>query len=458
MVDGLDRVLVGMAANPAAPLDVLLRLTAVRKAAVKVARWHGNLPDALVERLLETGDPDIAVALDSPRQSETTRRRIAEHPDVEVRCAKRRFVEESVESSIRVGMRVMPSELAEYAGPGGLIGLVRHEDPVLRATVAGTWEAMPVAVRRELLADPDPRVRKAAAGYPHAAAPADLHAVLLADDATRRNVASYATLTASAVRECLAGEEELRAEVAINPTLPAEARDRLAEDPSPYVRSRVVLRQDLPEERRRRLHAALLAECEAEFGEVMIALTMLDHAQLPWLPARPLAERIAHLDSPIPCFRRCAARSADLPTDVVQRLYTHEDPAVQRIVARRADTPGDVLERLVSEHGESAKDQPDLTEHPNFPPEAFVRLAKAGDPRRRVLAAKGPDLPAEVLASLARDTAAFVRAAAARHRRITPSLVETLLTDDSLDVAEAAGANPALPVGRMRALLDQAGL
>jgi hypothetical protein len=228
------------------------------------------LPDTLVERLLEIGDPDIALALDSPRQSETARRRIAEHPDVEIRCAESRFVE----PSIRVGMRVMPDELAVYAGPDGLIGLVRHEDPVLRATVAGTWEAMPVAVRRELLADPDPRVRKAAAGYPHPAAPADLHA-------------------------------GLRAEVAINPTLPEEARDRLAEDPSAYVRSRVILRQDLPEDRRRRLHAALLAECEEVIGKVKIALTVLDHEQLPWLPARPLAERIA----PRRHARRCARTS-----------------------------------------------------------------------------------------------------------------------------------------------------
>jgi hypothetical protein len=143
--------------------------------------------------------------------------------------------------------------------------------------------------------------------------------------------------------------------------------------------------------------------------------------QLSWLPARLLSERLAHLDSPIRCFRRCAARSADLPTEVVRRLHAHEDVEVRRIVARRADTPGEVLERLVSEHGESSKDPAGHMKHPNFPPEAFVRLAKADDPRRRVLAAEGPD----VIATLARDTAAFVRAAAARHRRIPPPLLET---------------------------------
>ncbi len=246
--------------------------------------------------------------------------------------------------------------------------------------------------------------------------------------------------------------------MAINPTLPAEARDRLAEDPSPYVRSRVLLREGLPEDRRRRLHAALLAEREDAFGEVTIALTVLDHDEPSWLPARPLAERIAYLDSPIPCFRRCAARSADLPADVVRRLHTHEDVTVRRIVARRPDTPADVLERLVSEHGESPKERPGHTEHPNFPTEAFAGLAKADDPRRRVLATEDTDLPAELIAALAQDTEAFVRAAAARHRRIPLPLLEILLTDDSLEVVKAAGANPALPADRMRALLDRAGL
>ncbi|MFI6024701.1 hypothetical protein [Amycolatopsis magusensis] len=359
-----------------------------------------------------------------------------------------------VADSIKAGNRVTPDDLAEYAGPGGLAGLVHHEDPVLREAVAGTWDTMPVAVRRELLADPDPRVRRAAAGYPHPPAPVDLHSALLADEATRGKVASYATLTAEAVEQCLAGEEELRAEVAVNSTLPAAARDRLAQGPSPFVRSRVLLRQDLNEQRRRELHAALRAEREHDFDEVAIALTLLDHDVPSWLPSRPLAERLAHLDSPIPCFRRAAALSADLPADVVRRLHTHEDVQVRRIVAHRPDTPGDVLERLVSEHGEHPKYRPRITEHPNFPPEAFTRLATSDNARLRVLAAEGPDL----IAALAGDTEPLVRSAAARHPRIPVPMLDTLLTDESPDVAKAAAANPALPVDRMYALLDRAGL
>lgn len=273
MGGGLLHVLDGLAANPAAPPDVLVRVAAVPRAANWMAWRQSDLPDTVVERLLATGDSTVALALDSPRQSEATRQRIAEHPDAGIRDARRRVVEHA----IRRGSWVMPDDLAAYAGPGGLVGLARHEDPVLRAAVAGTWAAMPVALRRELLADPDPRVRKAAAGFPHPPAPADLHAVLLADETTRVEVASYAALTAEAVRECLAGDEELRGAVALNPTLPPAARDRLEQDPSQYVRSRVLLRQDLPEDRRRRLHAALLTEPEDVNGEVPFAMALLHH-------------------------------------------------------------------------------------------------------------------------------------------------------------------------------------
>ncbi|MFI9818225.1 hypothetical protein [Saccharothrix variisporea] len=150
--------------------------------------------------------------------------------------------------------------------------------------------------------------------------------------------------------------------------------------------------------------------------------------------------------------------SADLPADVVRRLHTHEDVQVRRIVARRADTPGEVLERLVGEHGESRKHGPGITRHPNFPPDAFIRLAGNEDPRRRALAANGPDLPTGTLTALARDAEAFVRCAAARHRRLPVPVLDTLLADDSPDVAQAAAANPVLPADRMRALLDRAGL
>jgi hypothetical protein len=41
--------------------------------------------------------------------------------------------------------------------------------------------------------------------------------------------------------------------------------------------------------------------------------------------------------------------------------------------------------------------------------------------------------------------------------KVTPVTAETLMTDDDPDVIETGGVTPALPVDRMRVLLDRAG-
>ncbi|MCO1578888.1 hypothetical protein M8C13_24335 [Crossiella sp. SN42] len=452
MDDALRGALTGLAENPAAPPDVLLRLAAEPLAASRMA-WREALPEEVVERLLATGGVRVALGLDSRSRSELTRQRIAAHPEAGVRGARRTFVEDSIRHGVRVGVE----SLAWYAGAGGLLGLARHEDPVLRAAVARSWEGMPEGVRRELLVDSDPRVRQLAAGYPHPPVPEDLRSLLLADPATRREVAAYAVLTPEAVREGLAGDEDLRGSMAINPTLPAAARGRLEADPSPYVRAKVLLRQDLSEDRRRLGYAALAEAGTEEFDDVWIALTGLEFERPSWLADLPLADRVGYLDSPIPCFRRTAASSPDLPPEVLRRLDEHPDVEVRRIVARRPDCPGEVLERLVIEHGEHAKTRPLLIEHPNFPPSAFARLATATAPDRRALAAHGAELPGVTLAALARDPEAHVRAAAARNPRTPVAALVALLADEPA-AAQAAGANPGLPVADMCAVLDRAGL
>jgi hypothetical protein len=89
--------------------------------AERLAWDQPDLPDVVVDALLALENSTIGLALDRPRQSRATRRRIAEHPNVEVREARRRFIEHM----IKVGNRVMPDDLADYAGPDGLAGLAR---------------------------------------------------------------------------------------------------------------------------------------------------------------------------------------------------------------------------------------------------------------------------------------------------------------------------------------------
>ncbi|WHT16951.1 hypothetical protein N8J89_27955 [Crossiella sp. CA-258035] len=445
----MDGALTGLAENPAAPEDVLFRLAAEPSVARRLA-WRRELPDPVVEWLLAHGDPDIAFALDSWFQTETTRQRIATHPDPRIREARRA----SIEHDVRNGDWVTPADLDFY---GGLVTLARHQDPVLRAAVARSWVEMPEELRRELLLDRDPAVRALAAGAAHPPVPADLLPRLLADEATRQRVAAYAPLTPAAVRDCLAGDEDLRAELAVNPELPLGARDQLAVDPSPWVRAKVLLRRDLAVDHREQLYRALVASQRAEQDEVRFALDNLEHERPAWLAELPLDDRIGYLDSPIPCFRRTAASSPDLPPEVMRRLDEHPDVEVRRIVAHRPDCPGEVLATLVIDHGER-REEPLLVRHPNFPAEALPRLAAAAQPHRRALAAVREDLPEECLVRLARDPVEFVRVAAAQHPRIPLAELENLLGDREVEVVAAAAANPVLPVQAMRALLDRAGL
>ncbi|WP_067812789.1 hypothetical protein [Actinomadura kijaniata] len=115
-------------------------------------------------------------------------------------------------------------------------------------------------------------------------------------------------------------------------------------------------------------------------------------------------------------------------------------------LARSPSAPGEELERLVREHGEDTSVTPLLVEHPNFPPRAFVRLARSDDPRLRQWALKGEDLPAALVGTLASDPVPSLRRRAAGHRNLPVSCPPSLLTDDDPQVVEAAGAAPGLPV------------
>jgi hypothetical protein len=96
---------------------------------------------------------------------------------------------DSIQYQIDRGLRLDVSALEAYAGPAGLAGLAVHDDPKVRAALGRSWWMdMPEATRRVLLADPDPSVRASVAGHPHGPVPEDLHAQLLADEATREHL------------------------------------------------------------------------------------------------------------------------------------------------------------------------------------------------------------------------------------------------------------------------------
>lgn len=179
------------------------------------------------------------------------------------------------------------------------------------------------------------------------------------------------------------------------------------------------------------MYAELAAEAERDSAAATV-VNGLWHGAIPWLDELPLDQRLAYVDSPIPCFRRHLVVMDDLPPAVVERFYAEPDARTAHLVARRPDTPGHVLERHVVEHGvDPGHGKTSLLDHPNFPKDAFVRFATSSFSRQREWAPHDVDLPAE--------------------------LVVRLVRDGDPRPAASAWRNPAVPVDAMYRLLDQIG-
>jgi hypothetical protein len=452
-----QRAVIGLAANPIAPLSVLRKLMHVPGAASTMVVRSGFLPDELAEALLALCDPHIAFLLDrDDRVSPAILERIAGHPNVAVREASMRMAREWV-SNGRVFVRLdLLERLTDQTGEAAWTKLAGDPDPQMRRAVARAWSGMPDNIRRALLTDPEPSVR-AAACPSWRPAPIDLHEPLIAHPATRASVAEYISLTPQLAAQ-LAGDddEEVRWAVAKNPGLPALARDRLAATDSPIVWASLLCNRSTPEALRADLNAKLVqvtAEPDPS-PDVEFTTMILGRENIPWLRELPLPGRLEYLDRPYAVFRRALATHSDLPEEAIARLQYDPDPGVRRTIARRRDTPGDLLETVVRECGEDWGCRPLLVEHPNFPTAAFLRFADESKPQLRALACRDPVLPAAIVARLARDDDRWVRITAASHANLPAEDVIRLLGDEDLDIVEAAAASPALPPDAMDEIVE----
>ncbi|MFD4874235.1 hypothetical protein ACFWOB_12765 [Streptomyces sp. NPDC058420] len=87
----------GLARNPGAPEDVLVRLAVHPAGRHGLSLRRGRLADGVVEALLTYGGSDTAVDLRRDRISPEMRRRIAGHPDPAIRDARADFVRQLVD-------------------------------------------------------------------------------------------------------------------------------------------------------------------------------------------------------------------------------------------------------------------------------------------------------------------------------------------------------------------------
>lgn len=441
----------GLVRNPAAPRDVLVRLAAHRAGRHGLTQRPGRLEDAVVEALLTHGDRRSSVALHGDRISPEMRRRIAEHPDPEIRDAYPDFVRDMVARRVALGVDALERV---YALPR--TALARAADPDLRAAIANVWHDRPPAVQAELLADPDPRVRAVATRHERPGIPPEWRERCLADPAVRANAASRVPLTAEQFERLVrSGDEGVLTAVADNPHLSAEMVARLADVDHPSVRISAALSRHVDAATRDRLYALVEAEYANGSVEAEAALYWFS-AEPDWLRDIPLDERLAYLDCPHTVFRCVLASCPDLPAEAWRRLDDDPDLRVRQTAARRPDAPPEVLERLVREHGDAHHLRPLLVEHRNFPRHALRTFVDETDPRVRRLALHDPELPARDLERLATDPS--LRGGVAAHPNVSNALLDRLLSDPDHNVADNAAANPVLTPDRMYRILAAAGL
>ncbi|MFC0843717.1 hypothetical protein ACFH04_08285 [Streptomyces noboritoensis] len=443
----------GLGRNPAAPVEVMVRLATHAAGRHGLTMRKGQLPDAVAEALLTYGGSDSAVSLHGHRISPAMRRRIAGHRDPAIRDAYADFIRYSVDVGVSLGIEALvevygraPAELAVSS------------DPKLRAMVAKSWRDRPMAVQVALLNDADPGVRGAATWEEHPGVPPEYYERCLADPAVQANVARRLPLTFVQFEQLLATESKsvLRA-VARNPYLTAGMMARLQNSADPYVRVAVAYSRHVTPGTRDRLLALVAAEEAAGSTDAYVALHW-SHYEPSWLQDAPLAERLTYLDCPHAVFRNVLARSPDLPDEAWKRLDDDPDVFVRRTAARRPDTPPQILLRLLRSHGETSHIRPLLVDHPNFPRQALRGFVDEADPRVRVLALEDPDLPVVQLRRLAACEDPFLRRRVARHPNVTAELLEQLLADPDPNVADDAAANPVLPRAQMDQILTAAGL
>ncbi|MFI8767117.1 hypothetical protein ACIGN6_19705 [Streptomyces sp. NPDC053792] len=452
----------GLASNPAAPADVLLRLLALDDGDDWIAyrlSWRSSLPDSVAEAMLHhprrrvrtllaesaAADPELrARLLDGPASDAlavavgpTPYRTQA--PPLPDRAYERLLNHE------RAAVRHLTLESASVPAHV-LVPLTGHEDPLFRlAACRRAWDDLTDDVRTALLDDADQAVRTAAS----------LHVMHEDEERTAELVETFAGgwqlgdvvergRLGRPLAERLLAEGAWLARLVRNPTCPSDLAAGLAGHEDPAVRLAVSARPELSEEERAAIDWTVGPE------------DRLDTLRWVW-DAREDTDVLRRCaTSAHTWLRRSAAVCPELPEDCVELLAGDADFAVRLLLAEyHPMAPPELLLDLYL-HG-THRAVASLISRPRFPAAGLAeRFADAPEPEARRLALRDPGATAALVEGLSRDPAASVREAAALDQRLPVARLLELLEDPK--VGAAAACNPALPVAEMRALLDRAGV
>ncbi|MER6451002.1 hypothetical protein [Streptomyces venezuelae] len=266
----MDAELSALATQKDLPVDVLRRLLRHSGARRSAALLRRDLTDGMIEEIIAL-DSARSLAANGSLPVRVSARFVA-HPEPAVRGAVAAHVRDEP-PGVLARLAADPEPLVrqfltmnDHLPPELLARLAGDPDEGVRSGVVRRWRDVPEAVRRMLLTDSDPAIRRASLrAFPP---PADLLPGLLADSETRAAAVAHLVPTPE-----LAGDpdSDVRSAVAAHPDLPTGLRDLLAEDPDLFVRNAIAARADTPVELRERIVSGLepdspLAEWMLSFG------------------------------------------------------------------------------------------------------------------------------------------------------------------------------------------------
>ncbi|MGC4782521.1 hypothetical protein ACLQ3A_12820 [Micromonospora zamorensis] len=487
----------GLARNPAAPTDVLLRLVDLWPEQVcEGLRLRRELPPPVRDAMLHHPSPRVRGALAThPQVDPLARTQLLADPVWRVRL--RAFG--------RPGQASLPDDvlvrlLAELDRPPSDVPFTREEligelfdamgyDPRLlrlaaahprsgvRRFAAGSLYRLDERSRQALLEDEVPEVRATAS-----TSVAHRQQVMEPADLPDQHSHGFwyvlqRPLSRALIDQVLAtGDAAALRVMATNPSVPPDVVETLLCHPDPSVRQGVTGRVDLSSDQLVRLatdsavevrtavstHPALTEPQRASididvtttpgdghFGSADVRCRGIPY---PDGGAPELTDALRWARSVNPLLRRRAARNAELPADLVTVLADDPDLGVRVLLAQHHPAaPPALLLRSFLEYHCCGRDR--LSELPQFPTDGLARFAGDPDPAVRRLVALDPDADPELVDRLSTDPDVTVRQAMAGSPRLPAPRIVALLNDPEL--AEAAAANPALPVDQMRQILDR---
>ncbi|RST19578.1 hypothetical protein E2C00_00735 [Streptomyces sp. WAC05374] len=483
----------GVAANPAASSEVLLRLLAVQaRGAWTVLCQERRLPEDVIEAVV--AHPDPAVRRSFARNCCATpeqRGRLVNDSDALVRAAValgprpgvgrvEALPDDVLETILTVqddntrDQLLTASEIRQELEFSGQISpsfrrrMHDHENPELRSQAAGLWLWLTPAQRQALLADPVPSVRESARDHSRILDPAAMEADLPQRDCHHRSLllVNYA-VSRTVAEQCLADRRDLWA-LAHNPHTPSDVVARLARDSDPHVRERIAARADLD--------PGLLAELAQDPDDSVRTRALLQPLPRAWSERNAIdrvigcaAERIGPVGEMLiepetgwyascaasthPLLRRVAATCPRLPEELVHHLAEDPDPDVRHLLAYNHPLapPDVILDAFIA----TPRQRPYLLTLPRLPRSGLHHLLDHHDPDVRALAATDTSLDQPPVRLLA-DSDSRVRRAAAANPLLPVDLISSLL--NAPEHAEGAAANPSLPPERLHELLDLSGL